>query len=93
MYLLYYDCDNGSREDWNIFYTPVEVFSTKEKRDARIAYIKEKLTEKVMKALNFEFHTEDLESIDISADSELNGSYTFEEIQEDYESCYGEDDD
>lgn len=35
VYLLFYDKDTGSREDWNTFYTPVEVFSTQELRDKR----------------------------------------------------------
>lgn len=34
-----YDRDDGSRESWSVFYTPVEVFATKEMRDARIAYL------------------------------------------------------
>lgn len=40
VYLLYYDTDYGSREEWNTFYTPVEVFDSEEKRQARIDFIK-----------------------------------------------------
>lgn len=29
IYLLYYDKDDGSRENWNTFYTPVEAFEDK----------------------------------------------------------------
>lgn len=36
LYILYYDEeDNGSRENWSVFYCPCEVFSTEEKRAAR----------------------------------------------------------
>lgn len=37
IYLLFYDTDNGSREEWNTFYTPVEAFSSEELRNARKA--------------------------------------------------------
>lgn len=40
VYLLYYDTDVGSREEWNTFYTPVEVFTSDEERSARIDVIK-----------------------------------------------------
>lgn len=40
IYLLYYDTDMGSREEWNTFYTPCEVFDSAEKRQARIDFIK-----------------------------------------------------
>lgn len=40
IYLLYYDYDHGDRENWNVFYTPVEAYSTKELRDARIEEVK-----------------------------------------------------
>lgn len=39
VYVLQYDEDNGSREDWNVFYTPIELFATKAERDQRIADI------------------------------------------------------
>ena len=39
LYLLYYDTDYGSREEWNTFYTPCEVFDSAEKRQARIDFI------------------------------------------------------
>jgi hypothetical protein len=39
VYLLMYCRDDGSRESWSVFYTPVEVFPSKEMRDARIAYL------------------------------------------------------
>ena len=40
LYLRYYDTDMGSREEWNTFYTPCEVFDSEEKRQARIDVIK-----------------------------------------------------
>ncbi len=36
VYVLIYDVDHGSREDCNIFYSPIEVFSTAAARQARI---------------------------------------------------------
>ena len=35
VYLLFYSHDSGDAEDWNTFYTPVEVFATPELRRAR----------------------------------------------------------
>lgn len=43
LYLLYYDTDMGSREEWNTFYTPCEVFDSAEKRQARIDFIKQQV--------------------------------------------------
>lgn len=40
VYLLYYDTDHGDREEWNIFYTPCEVFATDAERQSRIDVIK-----------------------------------------------------
>ena len=40
VYALQYDYDNGDNEDWNVFYTPLEIFATKADRDKRIADIK-----------------------------------------------------
>lgn len=39
VYLLYYDTDYGSREEWNTFHTPCEVFDSAERRQARIDFI------------------------------------------------------
>ena len=36
VYLLFYDTNDGSREEWNTFYTPCEAFATVEARDARM---------------------------------------------------------
>jgi hypothetical protein len=54
-YVLIYDADNGSREDCNIFYSPVEVFADPETRAKRIEFI-ENNTE-----YDIGFRTEDLD--------------------------------
>ena len=55
VYLLFYDEDGtGTREEWNVFYTPCEVFPLAQTRKDRIAYIKSKYPE-------LQFHAEDLE--------------------------------
>ena len=58
VYLLYYDTDFGNREEWNTFYTPVEVFDSKEKRQARIDFIKQQVNEDGDPA-GYKFHTVD----------------------------------
>jgi hypothetical protein len=45
VYLLYYDTDLGSREEWNTFYTPCEVFDSAEKRQDRIDVIQAQSTD------------------------------------------------
>jgi hypothetical protein len=54
-YVLIYDADNGSREDCNIFYSPIEVFADPETRAKRIEFI-ENNTE-----YDIGFRTEDLD--------------------------------
>ncbi len=58
VYLLYYDTDYGSREEWNTFYTPVEVFDSAKKRQARIDFIKQQVDEDG-EPVAYEFHTVD----------------------------------
>ncbi len=58
VYLLYYDTDYGSREEWNTFYTPVEVFDSEGKRQARIDFIKQQVDEDG-EPVAYEFHTVD----------------------------------
>lgn len=58
LYLLYYDTDMGSREEWNTFYTPVEVFDDPKKRQARIDFIKQQVDEDG-DPIGYEFHTVD----------------------------------
>lgn len=40
IYMLIYDCDDGSSESWSLFYTSMEFFETKELRAERIAYLR-----------------------------------------------------
>ena len=58
VYLLYYDTDYGSREEWNTFYTPVEVFDSAKKRQDRIDFIKQQVDEDG-ESVAYEFHTVD----------------------------------
>lgn len=45
LYCLNYDTDYGDREEWNTFYTPTEIFSSEEKRDARIGELENSIDE------------------------------------------------
>lgn len=36
VFLLFYSKDEGNREDWSVFYTPVEIFSNADARQRRI---------------------------------------------------------
>ena len=67
VYLLYYDTDYGSREEWNTFYTPCEVFDSPEKRQARIDFIKQQVDEDG-EPVDYGFHEEDL---DIMTDAKI----------------------
>lgn len=58
IYLLYYDTDYGSREEWNTFYTPCEVFDSDAKRQERINFIKSQVDEDG-EPVSYEFHTVD----------------------------------
>ncbi len=77
VYVLIYDVDHGSREDCNIFYSPIEVFSTAAARQARI----QKLTD-----LNEDigWREEDLELHD-NADFEVAEHYHPYEDEDDDE--------
>ena len=39
VYVLFYDVDEGDRENWNTFYTPCEVFADPETREARKNFV------------------------------------------------------
>ena len=54
-YVLIYDTDNGSREDCNIFYSPIEVFADPETRAKRIEFIENNT------GYDIGFRTEDLD--------------------------------
>jgi hypothetical protein len=55
VYVLIYDADNGSREDCNIFYSPIEVFADPETRAKRIEFIEANA------GYDIGFRTEDLD--------------------------------
>ena len=72
IYLLYYDTDNGAREEWNTFYTPVEVFDSPEKRQQRIDFLSKLLdpdSDGGDKPYGFFFHPVDKE---IMTDDKIN---------------------
>jgi len=58
LYLLYYDTNHGSREEWNTFYTPCEVFDSAKKRQDRIDFIKSQVDEDG-EPVAYEFHEVD----------------------------------
>ena len=60
LYLLYYDTDYGSREEWNTFYTPCEVFDSAEKRQQRIDFIQQQVDEDG-EPVGYVFHEVDTE--------------------------------
>jgi hypothetical protein len=57
LYLLAYDSDGGNREDWNVLYTPFELFKTEEDRQKRMDHLKS-LSD--WDEQEMEFHTEEL---------------------------------
>jgi len=75
VYVLIYDVDHGSREDCNIFYSPIEVFSTAAARQARIDKLSD-LNEDIG------WREEDLELHD-NADFEISEHYHPYEDDED----------
>jgi len=60
LYILYYDSDYGSREEWNTFYTPCEVFDSEEKRQCRIDFIKSQVDQDG-EPTAYEFHKVELD--------------------------------
>lgn len=63
IYLLYYDTDYGSNEEWNIFYSNPEAFSTPELREQRIDYLR-KAVDEDGEPCEYEFHKVDIEMTD-----------------------------
>lgn len=59
IYLLFYDTDSGSREEWNTFYTPVEAFSSKELRSLRVKELKNAVDDDG-DPYDYQFHTIDV---------------------------------
>jgi hypothetical protein len=58
VYLLQYCEDDGSREAWSVFYTPIEAFGTKELRDARIEHLRSGNEELEFEETDLEFMTD-----------------------------------
>ena len=79
IYLLFYDIDNGARENWNTFYTPCEAFVSTNARNLRKAHIQ---------SLNksIEFHEIDLDVWDVT-------QVTSEPLGQDFDDEDGDDDD
>lgn len=62
MYVLFYDRDDGNREDWSVFYTPMEIFATEKERADRIAFIENQIAnDPEIDDDEFEFHTIEVE--------------------------------
>jgi len=59
-YLLFYDVDEGSRENWNTFYTPVEAFASEEDRQARMDFLKTITENHWGDPVQYHFHTVDI---------------------------------
>jgi len=60
LYILYYDSDYGSREEWNTFYTPCEIFDSEQKRQTRIDFIKSQVDQDG-EPTAYEFHEVELD--------------------------------
>lgn len=55
LYLLYYCEEDGSREEWSVFYTPCEIFTTDAARQKR------KLELEQDEECDYKFHTDEVE--------------------------------
>lgn len=69
VYVLFYDTDEGDRENWNTFYTPCEVFADAATREARKNFVTTNL-----KGEDIEFHELDL---DLNTASDFPLHYNF----------------
>lgn len=65
VYFLAYDTEHGNNEEWNMFYTPFEVFDTAEARQARIEFLKNS-TNYDDEPSGYEFHTMDFDVMTIA---------------------------
>ena len=55
LYIVFYDCDSGDREDWNVFYTPFEIFEDPVLFKQRCRHLKSTLGQ------DYDLHTEEVE--------------------------------
>ena len=60
VYLLFYDTDTGTSEEWDVCYTPCEVFTNPEDREKRIEYIK-KFDKQLNNTYEYEFHKDEVD--------------------------------
>jgi hypothetical protein len=74
VYLLFYDTNFGSREEWNTLYTPCEVFENPVDRDNRIKKIKEFAIQSDEGP--FEFHEIDLDVMNSDSINDNPFEYT-----------------
>lgn len=73
VYAFYYDDeDNGSRENWSVFYCPIEVFETEELRTERYNFLCKKFTSDVR------FHFVEFEVQDTMSE-EVDKNYSLDE--------------
>lgn len=79
LYMLSFDTDNGEREDWNVFYTPVEAFSSEQLRQDRIDYLTNAIDEDGYKC-EYSFHKYE---IDLDASVGLKDHENDEDWEED----------
>lgn len=86
VYVLIYDVDHGSREDCNIFYSPIEVFATAASRQERINLLTKTNSD-------IGWRTEDLE-LQTTGDFEIPEHYLpYDDEDEDDDSSDDDDDD
>ena len=60
VYLLFYDTDTGTTEEWDVCHTPCEVFTNPEDREKRIEYIK-KFDKQLNNTYEYEFHKDEVD--------------------------------
>jgi hypothetical protein len=65
VYVLQYDTDHGHSEEWNVFYTPMEVFDSREAVDARIAFLEKQINDDE-EPCGYEFQVSELELFTIA---------------------------
>jgi hypothetical protein len=73
VYVLFYDTNYGSREEWTTFYTPCEVFDSPEKRKARMDFLSGLIDEETDEPIGFGFHTLDLDMMTDAKITEWEG--------------------
>lgn len=62
VYLLFYDTDNGDREEWSVFYTPIECFAEDHLRKERIKEL-ENAVDEDDEPYNYKFYKADIDVV------------------------------